>query len=123
MLVVRHRPLMAACAAAAALSLSACANVNGPTIAAPKPVQTLPSQVSALVKTDVGEYLVQPRAGVSAKDVQNTIAKLKVMPGVGTVTLTKQGKIDMTFRGNPPEAQRAAIVRQMAALGPIEEGI
>ena len=110
------------CAAAAVLALSGCANVNGSSANAPKPASTLPPSIAALVKTDVGEYLVRPRAGTSKKDVQATIDRLQQMPGVQSVAL-KDGVVDLQFTGGSTHAQHEKAVMQLAALGDVYEGV
>lgn len=120
---VVSRWTLVSCGAAAAVALSGCANISGGKSAAPAPAKTVPSAVAELVKTDVGEYLVKPRSGTSSKDVQATIDQLKNMPGVQSAVLNKDGKVDVQFYGNSSSDQRAAAVKQLAALGEVEEGI
>jgi hypothetical protein len=109
--------------AAAAVALSGCANVSGRDNSAPPPAKSLPSALASLVKTDVGQYLVKPRAGTSSKDVQATIATLRAMPGVQSAALNNEGKIDLELAPNSTATQRGAAVKQLAALGEVEEGI
>jgi hypothetical protein len=109
--------------AAAAVALSGCANISGGKSDAPAPAKAVPSSVASLVKTDVGEYLVKPRAGTSSKDIQATIAALRTMPGVQSADLNKDGKVDVQFYGNSSSDQRANAVKQLAALGDVEEGV
>jgi hypothetical protein len=109
--------------AAAALALSGCANISGGKSDAPPPAKAVPSGVASLVKTDVGEYLAKPRPGTSSKDVQATINQLRTMPGVQSAELTKDGKVDVQFYGNSSSEQRANAVKQLAALGEVEEGV
>lgn len=110
------------CGAAVALSLTGCANVSGKSTNAPAAVKTLKPDVAKLVKTDVGEYLVKP-TGKPAKDVQATIDQLKTMPGVQSATLNKDGLVDLVFAGESTSKQREAAVKQLAALGDVQEGI
>ena len=111
------------CGAAVALSLTGCANVSGKPTSAPAAAKALPTQVAKLVKTDVGEYFGTPKGGTSAKDVQATINQLTSMPGVQSATLGKDGRIDLQFLGDSTSAQREAAVKQLAAIGTIDEGI
>ena len=115
--------LTLACAAAGALALSGCANVSGSNSSAPKPADKLPTAVASLVKTDVGEYFGTPKPGTSAKDVQATIDRLKAMAGVQSADLGKDGRIDLQFSGQSTAAQREAAVKQLAAIGKIDEGV
>ncbi|MCU1591861.1 MAG: hypothetical protein JWP11_3117 [Frankiales bacterium] len=108
--------------AAAALTVSACANVSGGNNNAPAPAKALPAPIASDLRTDLGEYLATPRAGISSKDVQATIDQLRSMPGVQSAEL-KDGKVDVQFFGHSTSAQRTAAVKQLAALGTIEEGI
>lgn len=110
--------------AAAALALSGCANISGSnTVDAPAPAKALPSAVASLVKTDVGQYYGTPRAGTPAKDIQGTIDRLKSMPGVQSAGLEKDGRINLQFLGGSTPAQREAAVKQLAALGTVDEGV
>ena len=111
------------CGVAAAVALSGCADVSGSSGAAPKPASSLPAQVAKLVKTDVGEYFGTPNKGTSSKDVKDTIKRLKTMPGVQSADLTKDGRIDLQFLGGSTAAQREAAVKQLAAIGRIDEGV
>ncbi|GAC1441656.1 MAG: hypothetical protein NVSMB55_10010 [Mycobacteriales bacterium] len=112
------------CGAAVAIATAGCADVSGKHVSgAPAAAKTLVPAVAKLVKTDVGEYLVKPRAGSSAKQIQATIDQLKSMPGVQSAALTKDGKVDVQFFGGSTASQRAAAVKQLAALGDVEEGI
>ncbi|MDX6197533.1 MAG: hypothetical protein QOJ79_684 [Actinomycetota bacterium] len=110
------------CAGAAVVALSGCANVNGSGVDAPDPAKTLPAQIAADVKTDLGEYLVTPRAGTSQKDIQATIERLRGMPGVQSVDL-KDGRVDLQFSGGSTPEQHDKAVKQLAALGTPEEGV
>jgi uncharacterized OsmC-like protein len=120
---VVSRWTLLSCGAAAAVALSGCANISGGKSSAPAPAKAVPSSVASLVKTDVGEYLATPRAGTSSKDVQATIEQLKSMPGVQSAELTKDGKVDVQFYGNSSSEQRANAVKQLAAIGEVEEGV
>jgi hypothetical protein len=111
------------CATAAVLALSGCANVNGASNDAPEPVKTLPALIAKDVNTDLGQYLARPRAGVSAKDVQATIERLRSMPGVQSAELTKDGVVDLQFTGGSTHKQHEAAVKQLAAIGDVYEGI
>jgi hypothetical protein len=124
-LIVRcfSRWTVLSCGAAAALALAGCADVSGDAnSSAPPPATSLPSAIASLVKTDVGQYLVTPRPGTSDKDIQATIDRLRQMPGVQSADL-KDGKVDLQFSGGSTPAQHEAAVKQLAALGPVEEGV
>lgn len=109
-------------AATVVVALSGCADVSGGSNGAPDPAKTLPAPLASLVKTDVGEYLVTPRTGTSDKDIQATIERLRQMPGVQSVEL-KNGKVDLTFLGNSTPEQHEKAVKQLAALGEVDEGV
>lgn len=111
------------CAAVATLALSGCADVNGGNNNAPAPVKVLPGPIASEVQTDAGQYLVRPKAGISTKDVQATIDQLRTMPGVQSADLRGDGRVDLQFLGGSTKDQREAAVKQLAALGPIEEGV
>jgi type IV pilus biogenesis protein CpaD/CtpE len=118
------RWILLSCAAASAVALSGCANVSGSSgNNAPAAVSSLPPSLAQEVKTDVGEYLVKPRAGTPQKDIQATIDRLRGMPGVQSAELTAEGKIDVQFSGGSTPAQHEAAVKQLAALGDVEQGI
>lgn len=110
-------------ACAAVVALSGCADVTGAGADAPDPVKTLPAPIASLVRTDVGEYFVTPRPGTSDKDVQATIEKLRGMPGVQSVELLKDGRVDLQFSGGSTPDQHEAAVKQLAALGDPVEGV
>lgn len=124
-----RRPLLALSAAALALSVSACADVSGSSTTkadtkdAPAPAAALPSPLAAMVRTDLGEYLVKPKAGTSDKVIKATLARLRAMPGVQSAELNAEGKLDVQFLGQSTPAQRQAAVKQLAALGPVELGV
>jgi hypothetical protein len=110
-------------ATAVVLALSGCADVTGGSGGdAPDPVKTLSSMIAKDVKTDLGEYLVTPRPGTSDKDIQATIERLRAMPGVQSADL-KDGKVDLVFAGGSNSHQHEAAVKQLAALGEVEEGV
>ena len=111
------------CGAAVALSLTGCANVSGKSANAPAAAKALPTAVASLVKTDVGEYFGTPNAGTSKKDIQATIDQLRTMPGVQSADLTKDGRIDLQFSGQSTAAQRGSAVKQLAAIGKVDEGV
>jgi hypothetical protein len=112
----------AVAAVASALALSGCANVNGGSSSAPAPATALPAPLASLVKTDIGEYLVTPRAGTPPKDIQETIKQLQSMPGVQSADL-KNGQVDLQFLGGSTAEQRANAVKQLSALGEVQEGV
>lgn len=115
--------LLSAGALAAVLSLSACSG-SDPATAAPKPVASLPAPVQSLVQgTDVGEFFVTPKAGTPKTAVNGAVAKLRTLPGVQSAELNKDGVVDVTFRGSITKSQREAAVKQLAALGDVQEGI
>jgi hypothetical protein len=110
--------------AATVLALSACADVTGGSSnGAPAPVKTLPAQIAADVKTDLGEYLARPRPGVSDKDVRATIQRLQSMPGVQSAELNKDGVVDVQFSGGSTHDQHEKAVKQLAAIGDVYEGV
>jgi hypothetical protein len=109
--------------AAAVLALSGCADVNGGGPDAPDPVKTLPAQIAADVKTDLGQYFARPRPGVSDKDVQATVERLRSMPGVQSAELTKDGVVDLQFTGGSTHEQHEKAVKQLAAIGDVYEGV
>jgi hypothetical protein len=111
------------CGAAAAVALSGCADVSGSSGPAPKAAATLAPAVATLVKTDVGEYFGTPDKGTSSKDIKATVARLKTMPGVQSADLTKDGRIDLQFLGGSTAPQRTAAVKQLAAIGRVDEGV
>ena len=110
-------------AAAALLLSTGCADVSGSgNNNAPDAVSTLAPSIAADVKTDVGEYLVRPKSGVSSKDVQATMEQLRSMPGVQSAEL-KDGVVDLQFLGGSTSPQREKAVKQLAALGDVYEGV
>ena len=116
------RAAVLSCPVAAMLALGGCADIGGGGDDAPAAVKTLPAPIASLVRTDVGQYLVTPREGISDKDIQATIAKLRSMPGVQSAEL-KDGRVDLQFLGGSTPEQHEAAVKQLAALGEVEEGI
>lgn len=115
-----HRSLLAAGALALALGLSACGESPGDN--APAPAQALPTPVQSLVVgTDVGQFFVTP-AGKPQAQIDETVAKLRSMAGVQSSEF-KDGQVDVVFRPNVTKDQREAAVRQLAALGEVQEGI
>ena len=108
--------------AAAVMLLTGCADVTGGTVDAPDPAKTLSPAVAKDVKTDLGEYLVTPRTGTSDKDIQAVISRLRTMPGVQSAEL-KNGKVDLVFTGGSTSEQHEKAVKQLAALGEVEEGV
>src|SRR5205085_1755279 len=81
-LLVRSRVLALSGCIVVALALSGCADVSGGNNDAPAAASKLQPSVAAAVKTDIGEYLVRPKSGISSKDVEATMAQLRTMPGV-----------------------------------------
>jgi hypothetical protein len=124
---VRSAPSLSllACGAAAAVALTGCANVSGgaDTKDAVAPVSAVPSPLASLVKTDVGEYLVQPKKDISKKQIDATIAKLKTMKGVQSADLRADGYVDVQFYGNATTADHEAVVKLMGGLGDVQEGV
>lgn len=144
MLPAPRRTLLSAGVLAAALSLSACTGSAtssttsssstgglkpGATVApeaknAPKPAPTLAAPIEKLVTTtDVGEFLVTPDKAVGSPQVKGAVSRLAAMKGVQSATLTPEGKVDVVFTGDVTRPQRVAAVKQLAALGKVEEGI
>lgn len=118
-----RRTLLSAGLLAAALTLSACSG-DSSTDAAPAPAEALPSAVASVVTgTDVGQFFVTPKAGTPKEVIDGALAKLKTMPGVQSAELTPDGLVDVQFRGGITVEQREAVVKQMAALGDVTEGI
>ena len=76
---------------------------------------------SLAVSTDVGEFFVTP-TGKSQTDIDETIAKLKSMEGVETASVI-EGNVDIVLRPYATPEQREAAVRQLGALGDVQEGI
>jgi hypothetical protein len=117
------RWIVVSCAAAAVVALSGCADVNGSGVDAPDPAKTLPAQIAADVKTDLGVYFARPRPGVSDKDVQAPVERLRSMPGVQSAELTKDGVVDLQFTGGSTHEQHEKAVKQLAAIGDVYEGV
>lgn len=110
-----------AAAVVVALALSACGSSPGED--APEPVKALPAPVQSLaVGTDVGQFFVTPKPGTPKADVDATVAKLKSMDGIQSVVV-KDGVIDLQFRPTVTPEQREEALRQLAALGEVQEGI
>ena len=115
-----HRALLPTVALGAVLALSACGESPGDN--APPPTQTLPTPVQSLVVgTDVGQFFVTPE-GKSQTEIDETVAKLKSMGGVQSSEF-KDGMVDVVFRPNVTKEQREEAVRQLGALGEVQEGI
>jgi len=66
---------------------------------------------------------VKPKTGISKKQVDATIAKLKTMKGVQSADLNKDGYVDVQFYGSSTTADHEAVVKQLGALGDVQEGI
>lgn len=110
-----------AAALAAALALSACGSSPGDD--APDPVDALPTPVQSLaLNTDVGQFLVTPEAGTPQAEIDQTVAKLKGMEGVQSVEVV-DGVLDLQFRPTVTREQREEAVKQLSALGDVQEGI
>ncbi len=91
---------------------------------APAPAKELPAPVKELVtKTDVGQFFVTPSPEMPPATVDSTIAKLKTLDGVQSVERTAEGQVDVVLRPAVQPKQREAIVKQLAALGEVQEGI
>ena len=124
MSVPRTLPLplrLPAAALAAALALSACGSSPGDD--APVPVAALPAPLQSLaVNTDVGQFLVTPKAGTTKAQLDETVAKLKSLEGVQSVAMT-DGAVDLQFRPTVTRDQRSEALRQLAVLGDVREGI
>lgn len=129
----RRWTLLPAGALAAALALSACSGGDSTTAVkedpiarqAPAPAASLPAPVRKLtISSDVGEFFVTPKAGTPKTQVDGTVARLKAMAGVQSAEFKgADGIVDLQFRPNATKPQREAAVRQLAALGEVEEGI
>ena len=110
-----------AAALAAALALTACGSSPGDD--APDPVDALPTPVQSLaVNTDVGQFLVTPEPGTPQAEIDQTVAKLKGMGGVQSVEV-RDGVVDLQFRPTVTKEQREEAVKQLGALGEVQEGI
>jgi hypothetical protein len=137
-----RRTLLSAGVLSAALALSACTGSSSsssstsaaelkPGVAvapeaksAPKPAPTLAAPIEKLATTtDVGEFLVTPDKELGSAQVKGAVARLSAMKGVQSAALTPEGKVDLVFRGDGTKPQRVAAVKQLAALGTVEEGI
>lgn len=117
------RPFALAAVACLALGVSGCADVSGKSAnAGPAPAKSLPAGLATLARTDVGQYYVTPRSDLSKKELDAAIANLKDQPDV-EVAVEKDGRLNVTFRGNPKPDRKAAILKQLVAIGKVDEGI
>ena len=108
-------------ALAAVLALSACGSSPGDD--APDPVDALPTPVQSLaLNTDVGQFTVTPETGTPQADIDQTVARLKAMEGVQSVEVV-DGVVDLQFRPTVTREQREEAVKQLGALGDVQEGI
>ncbi|MCW2777980.1 MAG: hypothetical protein JWN17_1705 [Frankiales bacterium] len=113
--------LLSTALVACALTLSACG--DSPADKAPPAAKAVPSAVSKAVNSDVGQFLVKPKAGATKAQIDGTVAKLKETEGVEAASLNSDGFVDVTIKPEIAKAKRAAIVEQMAGLGEVIEGI
>ena len=110
-----------AAALVAALALAACGSSPGDD--APDPVDALPTPVQSLaLNTDVGQFLVTPEPGTPQAEIDQTIAKLKDMEGIQSVEVL-DGVVDLQFRPTVTQDQREEALKQLGALGDVQEGI
>lgn len=78
----------------------------------------LPSSVAALSLTS-GQYLVTLSPGV---DGAAEATKVAALPGVQSAVVT-DGVLDVQFTGGSTEAQHREVLRVLAALGEVGEGV
>ena len=114
--------LLAALPLLAALSLTGCSADEPEAVqGAPAPVASLPAEIAKISKT-VGQYYVAPRGDATPAQVNDVLAKVKSMKGVQSAV--RQGEqISVEFLGGASPADHVAVLRQLAALGAVTEGI
>ena len=116
-----RRTLLPAAVLGLGLALAGCGSSPGDN--APAPVEALPAPVQTLaVSTDVGQFFVTPE-GKSEAVVNETVAKLKSMDGVQSAEVLEDGNVDLQFHPTVTPEQRQEALRQLGALGEIQEGI
>lgn len=104
-----------------ALVVSACSAEAVPAV--PEPVASLPPTLSMMVESDLGQYFASLRDEVTEDEVRVTMARLRAMPRVQSVLGAPEGRVNIEFSGQTTPHQRVAVVKQLAALVLVEEGI
>lgn len=116
-----RRTLLPAAVLGLGLVLAGCGSSPGDD--APDPVAALPAPVQTLaVSSDVGQFFVTPE-GKSDAVITETVAKLKSMDGVQSAERLEDGNVDLQFHPSVTPEQRQEALRQLAALGEVQEGI
>jgi hypothetical protein len=87
----------------------------------PSPLTTVPPEVRALSQT-VGEYVVTPDPGVNAKDAEAASLALRGKPGVQSSEM-ERGLWHVQVLPDATAAQRDVILKHLAAVGKVAEGI
>lgn len=120
----RYRsPAVVGLVALLSLSLGGCADINGkPALKGPKPAATLPAELAAAAGTDLGQYYVTPRSDLSKKDLDGAIADLKSETDL-VLVVEDDGRLNITFHGNPTKDRKTEILKQLVAIGTVSEGV
>lgn len=111
-------PLLAL-AAAALLASAGC--VDPDTADVPAPLPSVPADVRGLSQT-VGEYVATPRKELTKDELDATVRHLATRPGVQSAKL-EGGQLRVVLRPTASKDERDAVLRQLAAVGEVGEGI
>ena len=87
----------------------------------PTPVATIPVEVAGL-PFGVGEYVVDPSAELSEDDVAAAVGKVRGLKGVQSSKLVGK-KLHVEILPDATQTEREVVLRQLAALGKVSEGI
>jgi hypothetical protein len=123
LVLVSHRRLLAAAAIAAAVATPGCANIRGSEVnTGPAPAKTLPPVLARLANTDVGQYYVTPRPDLTKKQLDGAVSYLRNQGDVN-LTIEQDGRLNVQFYGNPNHKRKAELLKELVAIGKVDQGI